>query len=114
TGSSAGSITLGNGGGSGTFSGVLHGNGNATDGSMEGGVLSLNKTGSGTQILSGVNTYSGTTAIFAGTLQVNGSGVLAGGGNYSNTISNSGALVYNSVSNQTFAGVMSGTGSLTQ
>jgi fibronectin-binding autotransporter adhesin len=70
-GSSAGSITVGAGDNSGVFSGIIHGNGsNATDLTMEGGILSFVKIGAGTQTLNGaaVNTYTGSTTIRGGTL----------------------------------------------
>ena len=56
----ASTLTVGNGGGNGAFSGVISGN------------IALVKTGSGTQTLSGNNTYSGGTTINAGLLVVNG------------------------------------------
>ena len=61
-------LTVGNGGGSGTFTGIIHGNNSTggTDGSMEAGYLSLTKTGGGTQFLSGSNTYTGATTISGG------------------------------------------------
>lgn len=70
TGASAGSITFGNGNGSGTFSGTFRGSGNATDGNIDGGVLSIIKIGTGTQTLNGsaVSTYTGSTAVNGGTL----------------------------------------------
>ena len=64
-------------------------------------------------VLSGNNTYSGSTTISGGTLQIGGAGCL-GGGNYAAAIANSGALVVNTSSNQTFGGAITGSGSLTQ
>ena len=55
-------LTVGVAGGSGAFSGVIQ-NGGGTS------VLTLVKSGAGTQTLSGTNTYSGITTINAGTLQ---------------------------------------------
>jgi len=74
-----GTITIGNGGGTGTFSGTLHGSGNATDGALEGGVLNVVKTGTGTQTLAGTgSTYTGTTMVNGGTLLINGTKTGAG------------------------------------
>lgn len=56
-------LTVGNNNASGLFSGVISGG------------LNLIKTGSGTQILSGDNTYSGTTTITAGVLQIGVGGI---------------------------------------
>ncbi len=56
-------LTVGGGNTNGTFSGIIQ-NG--------AGTLSLVKTGSGTQVLSGVNTYTGSTTIANGTLQLSG------------------------------------------
>jgi autotransporter-associated beta strand protein len=61
--------------------------------------------------LSGVNTYSGDTAIGSGTLEIGGNGQL-GSGLYSGAITNSGALVYSSSADQHLRGVLSGSGSL--
>jgi autotransporter-associated beta strand protein len=62
----SGTLTIGTAGGGGTFSGVLQ-NGGAS-------VLSLTKTGSGTQILTGANTNTGATTISGGVLQVGNGG----------------------------------------
>lgn len=57
------------------YSGILrNGDGSGTD-----GILALAKSGAGTQILSGVNTYTGATLITAGTLQVNAGGTSGSG-----------------------------------
>jgi fibronectin-binding autotransporter adhesin len=87
----------------GTFSGVI-----------AGANMSLSKTGAGTLILVGNNTYNGTTTIQAGgTLQIgNGvanSGGLLGGGN----IVNSGTLAFNRVGSTTYGGAISGNGIVT-
>ena len=48
--------------------------------------------------LSGVSTYTGSTSITAGTLQIGGAGSL-GSGNYAAAIANSGAFVVNTSGN---------------
>ena len=106
-------FTIGAANGSGTFTGVIHGNiaSGGTDGTMEQGVLNLIKAGSGTEMLSGVNTYGGWTTISNGTLAITGSGQL-GSGNYLALITNYGTFAYASTAPQTLGGVISGTGSL--
>ena len=71
-------LTLGNGDGSGTFTGVIHGNGtSSTDGNIEGGTLALVKIGAGVETLSGNNTYTGTTTIAGGTLALGATGSIS-------------------------------------
>jgi autotransporter-associated beta strand protein len=62
-------LTVGQNDGSGNFSGVLA-NGSA--------VLSLIKTGTGTQVLSGLKSYTGTTAVNGGTLVLSGPNTTTG------------------------------------
>lgn len=57
-------IEIGVAGSSGTFSGVF------ADNTVQSGTLALIKTGSGKQVLTGSNTYSGATAINGGILEV--------------------------------------------
>ena len=71
SGGTATTVTLGNTGNSGSFSGTI------ADGS--GNVTSIVKTGAGTQTFSGSNSYSGGTTISAGTLQVTNGGALGSG-----------------------------------
>ncbi|MBI5129614.1 MAG: autotransporter domain-containing protein [Rhodopseudomonas palustris] len=80
-----GLLTVGDGGTSGSITGDVLNNGNLTftrsDTTSYGGVISgtgvVNKSGTGTLILSGANTYSGATRIQAGTLQTAADNVLS-------------------------------------
>ena len=89
---------------------------NATASSVSGvisGGIALTKAGAGTLTLSGANTYSGDTAISAGTLQVSGSGSL-GSGSYAGLVSVASASVLqvSSSAAQTLSGAISGAGSV--
>jgi fibronectin-binding autotransporter adhesin len=107
-------LTVGNGNSSGTFSGVIAGNGVGSNNvDIGAGVLSLTKTGTGTQTLTGINTYTGATTISGGTLQISSSGNL-GSGSYAGAISNSGTFQYSSSATQTLSGVISGAGTFTK
>jgi autotransporter-associated beta strand protein len=75
--------------------------------------LGLTKNGTGTLTLSGNNTYSGTTTINAGTVEISTTGLL-GGGSYAGNIVNTGAFLISSNSNQTLSGAISGIGALTK
>ncbi len=98
-------------GGATTFAGTI-GNGAGT------GALALSKTGASTQILTGTNTYTGLTAISAGTLQL-------GAGGTTGSLASTGSIVNNANltinrSNAVVQGVdfssaaITGTGSFTQ
>jgi fibronectin-binding autotransporter adhesin len=102
TGSNAVALSVGNNNSSNTYSGAMSGSG------------SLAKIGTGLLLLSGTNSYLGTTTIGGGTLQLgNGAigndGVLATSG-----MTNNAALVYNLVAAQTINYAISGSGSLVQ
>ena len=113
-------LTLGAANVSGAFSGIIHGNNSsaATDGSMEAGFIALVKTGTGTQILSGPNTYTGSTTINAGTLQL-GNGGATGSLAAGSAITDNGNLSFNRSNAVTqgtdfSAAAVSGTGALVQ
>jgi outer membrane autotransporter protein len=82
-----------------TFSGVISGSG------------SVQQMGTGTTILTGSNTYVGGTTISAGTLQLGNGGTT---GAISGNVVDNGAFVLDRSDTVTFAGAISGTGSLTQ
>ncbi len=75
------------------------------------GTTGLNKSGSRTLTMNGVNSYSGATTISDGTLEIGGAGQL-GSGAYAGNISNAGTLLVNSTANQTLSGVISGAGAV--
>jgi autotransporter-associated beta strand protein len=86
---------------------------NVTASGIISGGSSLTKLGSGTLSLGAANTYSGSTTVTAGTLQISGSAVL-GSGTYGGGISITagGTLQHASSTAQTFSGIISGAGQL--
>jgi fibronectin-binding autotransporter adhesin len=91
-------LSVGNNGFSTTYMGVLSGSG------------SLTKIGSGELTLVGSNIYTGGTTIGAGTLQIGGG---SGGSVFaSTTVSNGGELLFNPGLSSTYAGAISGIGSV--
>ena len=71
------------------------------------GAWQLVKNGAGTTILTGANVYSGGTAINAGVLQGNTTSLIG-------NITNSASLVFDQSSDGSFAGMVSGSGSVTK
>ncbi len=116
---SAGTLQIGNGGTTGSIAGDVANNGvlafNRSDSVTYAGAVSgtgaLTQAGSGTLILTGANTYTGGTTISAGTLQVGNGGT---NGSIAGDVANNGTLVFNRSDSVTYAGVVSGTGSLAQ
>jgi autotransporter-associated beta strand protein len=97
--SGAGSVTLG--------SGTLTSSNTATDtfsGSVT-GTGAFVKQGEGTQVLTGANTYSGGTLVSAGALAGSTTGLQG-------AITNNAALIFDQSGSGTFAGTLSGSGSL--
>jgi outer membrane autotransporter protein len=116
---SAGTLQLGNGGTSGSLIGNVTNNGtlafNRSDTVIFGGVVSgignLQQNGTGTTTLTSANTYTGGTAISAGTLQLGNGGTA---GSLVGNVTNNGELTFNRSDAVTFDGVVSGTGNLQQ
>ena len=83
-----------------------NGNTLTLSGAVSGGGA-LTKIGAGTLILTGENSYSGGTVVEAGTLQGTTQSLQG-------AITNNAAVVFDQATNGTYAGVMSGSGSLTK
>jgi outer membrane autotransporter protein len=115
----SGTLQVGNGGTTGTISGNIVDRGNlifnrsdaVTFGNLITGSGALTKAGAGTLTLTGANTYTGGTTINAGTLQIGNGGTA---GSIAGNVANGGALIFNRSDAVTYAGVVSGTGSLTK
>jgi len=105
TAASTRTLSVGNNNGTGDFSGVIVNGVNNT--------LTFIKNGTGIQTMRGINTYTGTTTIGGGTLEIGSTGLL-GNGTYSAAIINNGIFLFGSNSNQTLSGIISGTGVLTK
>ncbi|MBT2324306.1 autotransporter-associated beta strand repeat-containing protein, partial [Variovorax paradoxus] len=116
---SAGTLQIGNGGTTGSIAGDVLNNGtlafNRSDNLSYGGQISgtgaLRQQGSGTTILTGANSYTGGTTIAAGTLQLGNGGT---SGSIVGDVVNNGTLVLDRSDTLTLAGLISGTGTLTQ
>ncbi|WP_329740498.1 autotransporter-associated beta strand repeat-containing protein [Dyella sp. A6] len=98
-----GSVNLGNQtlaltGAAGSFGGVIGGTGTLT-------------LAGGTEILSGANTYTGGTTISGGTLQIGNGGTT---GAITGDVTDNGTLAFNRSDAASFAGIVSGSGALTQ
>ncbi len=103
SGASTYTLTVGKGNASGTFSGVIQ---NTT------GAIALSKTGTGTLVLSGSDTYTGGTTISSGTLQL-GDGTSNNGSVAGNITDSTGArLTFANPYAQTYTGIISGSGSV--
>jgi fibronectin-binding autotransporter adhesin len=76
-----------------------------------GGSRKVTKAGPGSMVLTGNNTYTGGTAVEAGTLQIGDGGVA---GSVLGDITNHASLVFNRADTYVQSGAISGTGSLTQ
>ncbi|HEY0117037.1 MAG TPA: autotransporter domain-containing protein, partial [Allosphingosinicella sp.] len=113
----SGTLRVGNGGTAGTISGNVVNRGtlifNRSDAVTYGGIVSgaggLTKAGAGTLTLTGASTYAGGTTIQAGTLQIGNGGTT---GSISGNVVDNGTLAFNRSDAVTFAGTVSGTGSL--
>lgn len=114
-----GTLQIGNGGTTGSISGNIVNNGalifnRAGSVSLDGatsGTGSLLQSGSGTLILTGNSSHSGGTTISNGALQIGNGGTT---GSISGNIVNTTALLFNRSDASTFAGVISGTGTVTK
>lgn len=115
----SGTIQLGNGGTTGSITGNVTNNGilafDRSDAPTFAGVISgpgsVAQIGPGTTILTGDNTYTGSTTISAGTLQLGNGGTT---GSIAGNVTNNGTLAFDRSDTLTLAGDISGTGSVNQ
>ena len=98
-------LTLSATGGASTFSGVIAGGGTL-------GTLNLVMSGSGTQVLAGSNTYTGSTTINGGTLQI-GAGGTTGSINSTDAVTDNAVLAFSCSGTLTFSVPISGSGTVT-
>ncbi|MEP7184896.1 MAG: autotransporter-associated beta strand repeat-containing protein [Rhodanobacter sp.] len=116
---SAGTLQLGNGGTAGSIIGKVIDDGilaaNRSNALTFDGVVSgsgaLSQIGSGTTILTGNNTYAGGTTISAGILQIGNGGTT---GSIIGSVTNNATFAFDRSDATTLAGVVSGSGSLSQ
>lgn len=116
---SAGTLQLGDGGTSGSITGDVVNNGalvfdrsdSVTFPGLISGSGSVTQQGTGTTVLTADNTYGGGTTINAGALQL-GDGGTSGG--IAGDVTDNGRLIFNRSDDTTFAGTISGSGSVKQ
>ena len=102
--SGSNTLIVGSGNASGSFSGVLQNNG---------ATLALTKSGSGTQTLGGLNSYTGATIISGGTLQIGDNGV-AGQLAAASAVTDNANLSFKRSDNAIVSNAISGSGTVTQ
>jgi len=74
----------------------------------------ITKSGNGIMVFSGNNTYTGSTTVNAGTLQIGNGGTTGSLGSGTSAVTDNAALVFNRSDSITVSNVISGTGTLTQ
>jgi fibronectin-binding autotransporter adhesin len=94
-----------------TGGGTFQTTGNLTLTGAISGAGALTKTDVGTLLLGADNTYAGGTTIAAGTLQLGNGGM---SGSITGNVADNGALIFDRSDTYSFAGVISGNGSITQ
>lgn len=113
SGAAGDTLTVGTNNGSSSYGGIIKGaGGGGNDISDNAGIINLTKIGTGSLTLTGINTYTGTTTISAGTLTLGDGVVLGNIIPAANLITNNSSLIYNTPSNITHSGIISGTGTL--
>jgi autotransporter-associated beta strand protein len=93
------------------FSGVITGPDSYNN--VLNGILNIRKYGTGTQILSGANTYTGTTTVNGGVLQIGSGGTSGSLGTGNVTLTSPGSLTLKRSDAYSYSGVISGSGSFT-